>query len=63
MNVAEKAVAAIDFDRFRLRTFLAGLGPDDDVEGPIRAGPDVDLEIQVGHVAATGDRAAMRRRP
>jgi UbiD family decarboxylase len=29
MNVAEKAVAAIDFDRFRLRAFLAGLGPDE----------------------------------
>jgi len=25
MNVAEKAVAAIDFDRFRLRTFLENL--------------------------------------
>src|SRR5262245_51377489 len=25
MNVAERAIAAIDFDRFRLRTFLRGL--------------------------------------
>jgi UbiD family decarboxylase len=29
MNVAGTASAAIDFDRFRLRTFLASLGPDE----------------------------------
>jgi 2,5-furandicarboxylate decarboxylase 1 len=29
MNVIEKASAAVDFDRFRLRTFLSSLGPDE----------------------------------
>ena len=29
MNVAEKPSVAIDFGRFRLRTFLEGLGPDE----------------------------------
>jgi UbiD family decarboxylase len=56
MNVAEKAVAAIDFDRFRLRTFLASLGPDEfeTHEAPI------DL-ADVGAVLENNPRAVLFR--
>jgi 2,5-furandicarboxylate decarboxylase 1 len=56
MNVAERAIAAIDFDRFRLRGFLASLPPDE------AEAHDVPIELaDIGAVLENSPRAVLFR--
>lgn len=56
MNVAEKAVAAMDFDRFRLRTFLQGLPTEE------CATLDAPIELAgIGAVLENNPRAVLFR--